>query len=291
VYVLNEHHGQAPCFHTVDFKNQTPNYNLNKAHHHYGDYALSNIATLANCKAWMRSKIRMEAADQWVIGVTPKRMGERRISYMMLVDHVIETREEYWNAYGDTRLDSIYRPNLQHEYFGLRLGYEQLLNPWHQDESILTDLGVSESVIVSRRFYIFAMPYHARSGKKNATGLTIVNPAHRAIFDVYGQNPYGYPVDVPQDFIRWAEKQPTVEKTFTVTDHFGGGQGAPLSTSNLRSYLQNKKPKVWALLAAKDAEVRARATQVPGSSSRTAITSVRGGNAVPPDKKRCRSRC
>lgn len=227
----------------------------------------------------------MEAIDQWVIGVKPKRMGERRISYMMLVDRVIETRKEYWDEYGNTRLDSIYKPNLQCEYFGLRFGYEQLLNPWHPEESILTDLGVSERVIVSKKFYIFASPYNAQA--KEPAGLKI--DAYSAIFDVSGQNPWGFQRDIPQEFFRWAEKQKTVEKEFTVTDHFGGGQLPPPSASSLRAYLQKKKPKIWALLSAKDGEVRARATQ--GSSGRTAITSGCKDTASLPIKHPCSSRC
>lgn len=186
-YTLTVHAGHAPCW--MHDKRQG-----------------REVLSLANCKPQIRSAA---PAGEWIARITPKDMSGR-LAYLMRVSERL-TRKEYWERYERSRHDSIYKPLA-------RGGWQQLKTPWHVDEeSRKRDLS-SNSVLLSTEFFVFANSY--AQGESGACGLVL--PDEYSALSKDGMRAAGHFIDLPEGFLLWVQKQPSLRlANFRVLGEFG----------------------------------------------------------------------
>jgi hypothetical protein len=160
--------------------------NFNHAPHVGG-----RLLTLANCKAGIR---RVARRDEWIAGVTPKRMGYR-LAYLMRVGDSW-TRARYWQKFKRGREDSIYQPTT-----GGR--FRLLKNPFHDASNYDTDTECNR-VLWSHEFYYFAEPYDRDDTDPH--GLILDTKYSKLCRSM--RTRYGFLIDVPDDFVEWVKRQP-----------------------------------------------------------------------------------
>jgi hypothetical protein len=187
-YTLEVHAGHAPCW-------------------MYDAEEGVELLSLANCKPPIR---RVAREGDWIAGVTPKRM-DCRLAYLMKVEQPI-SRQTYWDRYGRTRHDSIYKTASDGTW-------SRLVNPWHTDEdSFRADLS-SPNVLLSKRFYVFAQSY--TTGCKEPRGLEL--PDRFSALSRKGMRGYGRIFELPDNFVEWIEAQHRLAlRDFKVIRDFGG---------------------------------------------------------------------
>jgi hypothetical protein len=166
------------------------------------------ILILANCKPLIRE---VAQEGEWIAGITPTRMG-LRLAYLMQVDKRVP-RRKYWDRYGETRFDSIYRPIGDDRW-------EQLDNPWHRDvKGFQRDLS-SDWVLLSRCFYVFANSYTERETESRGLDL---HPDYQTL-QRGGMRAYGHLIEVPDTFLQWIKQQrPLTLIEFEVIRNFHDG--------------------------------------------------------------------
>lgn len=167
-------------------------------------YISTELLTLANCMADMR---RVAEIGEWVAGITPSRMTNR-LAFLMRVDGEY-TRADYWHIFQGSRLDCIYRPNLDSPS-----GFDQLPNPWHGRTEKAKDLKCNR-ILWSQTFFWFAQSYDLRN--KTPTGLAV--PARYRDVAVSRRSMYGTFCKLPAEFVEWVARQPRVN-TFAVIGEF-----------------------------------------------------------------------
>lgn len=162
-------------------------------HTNFAPHVSGGVLSLANCMPALRAGARV---GEWVAGVTPVRMG-LSLAYLMRVNAVF-TRAQYFQKFGRTRLDSIYKPLVKG-------GWHQYVNPWHGEPRRAYDLGV-DRVLLSGTFFNFSAGYDG--WQTTPTGLAL--PTRYAALLGKSVRGAGWFRSVPFDFIPWATSQPTV---------------------------------------------------------------------------------
>jgi Nucleotide modification associated domain 2 len=179
----------------------------------FAPHVSDGLLSLANCVGLIRKFVAKHPnQNHWIAGLTPARMGTR-LAYLASVTEII-SREEYAKRHGlyddktrCGRCDAIYADAQA----------EPVYNPWHTprvDEEPIERDHKSDRVLLSNKFFFFAGTYDYSETAPHGLEL----PPQFAALLKKGAHGYGIPVEMPDDFLLWIERQPRLTQLDTIYD-------------------------------------------------------------------------